>query len=146
MTPHSLLPHHLAFIDGMRVGRLATLGDDGTPSLVPICFAIVATDTPSIVSVLDEKPKHVPDAELARVRNIRRDPRVSLIVDRYDENWSQLAFVQIKGRARVVPPGEDGHAGAIAALREKYAQYRSMGIERRAVIVIEPHRTRSWGL
>lgn len=134
------------FLDAARVGRLATIGPDGTPLLVPICFALVGDGTPVIVSVLDEKPKHVPDAELARVRNIRRDARVRLLVDHYEEDWSRLAFVQVTGVAAIVEPGSAGHEAAIAALRAKYPQYRSMAIERRPVIAIEQLRTRSWGL
>lgn len=136
----------LAFIASMRVGRLATIRADGAPSQVPICYAVLAGETPAIASVLDEKPKRVTDRELARVRNIRRDPRVSLLVDRYDEDWSWLAFVQIRGRARIVEPSETGHASAIAALREKYPQYRAMAIEHRPVILIEDLHARSWGL
>lgn len=135
-----------AFIEEARVARLATIGRDGVPSIVPICFALIGDDVPAIVSVLDEKPKHVPDRELARVRNIRRDPRVRLLVDRYGEDWSRLAFVQLAGVARIVEPTEGDHAEAIAALRARYPQYRKMAIESRAVIVIEHLRTRSWGL
>jgi PPOX class probable F420-dependent enzyme len=135
-----------AFLDGQRVARLATIAADGTPALVPICFALIGDATPVIVSALDEKPKSVPDENLARIRHIRRDPRVSLIVDRYDEDWARLAFVQVRGTARLVAPGDPLHAAAIAALREKYPQYRAMALERRPMIVIAPRRTTSWGL
>jgi PPOX class probable F420-dependent enzyme len=134
------------FVAAMRVARLATIGADGTPSQVPICFAVLDGDAPVIVSVLDDKPKRVGDAELARVRNIRRDSRVSLVVDHYEEDWSRLAFVQLRGRARIVDPGEEVHAAAIAALREKYPQYRAMAIERRPVILVDDLRASSWGI
>ena len=146
MTISPLQPHEIEFIREIRVARLATIGASGTPSLVPICFALVGTEPPAIVSVLDEKPKRAPDEDLARVRNINRDSRVSVIVDRYDEDWSKLAFVQIKGQARIIQPGESIHTDAIMALREKYLQYRSMAIEHRAVILIDDLRTNSWGL
>lgn len=146
MTSSPLRPHEVEFIREMRVARLATIGASGTPSLVPICFALVGTESPAIVSVLDEKPKHAPDEDLTRVRNIRRDPRVSVIVDRYDEDWSKLAFVQIRGNARIIQPGESIHTDAIVALRDKYPQYRSMAIEHRAVILIDDLRANSWGL
>lgn len=137
----------LAFLRTQRVARLATIAADGMPSLVPICFAVIVDgDKPVIVSVLDDKPKSVPDRELARVRNIRRDPRVSLIADHYDENWSRLAFVQVRGRARLIGPGDPAHAPATAALRDKYPQYHAMPIEQRPVVVIEPQRTTSWGI
>jgi PPOX class probable F420-dependent enzyme len=134
------------FLDGQRVARLATIAADGTPSLVPVCFAVIGEADPVIVSVLDEKPKSVPDDELARVRHIRRDPRVSLIADRWDEDWSRLAFVRVSGTARLVAPGDSLHTTAIAALRAKYPQYRAMAIERRPVVAIAPGRTSSWGL
>jgi PPOX class probable F420-dependent enzyme len=134
----------LAFIRDARVGRLATVDAGGTPSVVPLCFALIEGDLPFVVSVLDEKPKRVPDAKLARVRNIERNPHVALVVDRYDEDWSQLVFVQVRGRARLLSSGGDGHAMAIAALREKYPQYRSMAIEDRMAIVIEDLRANSW--
>lgn len=146
MAPPALSERVLAFIAGMRVARLATVDSDGAPSQVPICYALIGDAESRIVSVLDEKPKGVPDAELARVRNIRRDPRVSLIVDHYEEDWSKLAFVKIRGRAEIVEPGERHHASAIAGLREKYPQYRSMAIERRPVILIDDLHATSWGL
>lgn len=127
-----------------RIGRLATINAHGRPSVVPFCFAVIGGDDPIVVSVLDEKPKDVPDRELARVRNIRRNPHVAFVVDHYEEDWSQLAFVQARGQARLLSPEEAGHAEAIAALREKYPQYRSMAIEQRAVIVIEHLRINAW--
>ena len=136
----------LTFVRSQRVARLATIAADGTPTVVPICFALIGNDEPVIVSVLDDKPKSVPDEDLARVRHIRRDPRTSLIVDHYDEDWSQLAFVQIRGIARLIEPDDPAHAPAITALRSKYPQYHAMAIEQRPVMVIEPRRTTSWGL
>jgi PPOX class probable F420-dependent enzyme len=136
----------LAFVRSQCVARLATIAADGTPSLVPICFALIESDEPVIVSVLDEKPKSVPDQDLARVRHICREPRVSVIVDHYDEDWSRLAFVQIKRMARLVGPDDPAHVTAIAALRSKYPQYRAMAIEQRPVMVIEPRRAVSWGM
>ncbi|MBA2276726.1 MAG: TIGR03668 family PPOX class F420-dependent oxidoreductase [Chloroflexia bacterium] len=134
----------LAWLHEARVGRLATVDAAGYPAVVPFCFALLAGDDPVVVSVLDEKPKRVPDDELARVRHIRRHPAVGFVVDHYDEDWSRLAFVQVRGRARLLPPGEVGHADAIPALREKYAQYRAMALEERAVIVIADLRGTSW--
>lgn len=136
----------LAFVRSQPVARLATIAVDGTPSLVPICFALVDSDGPVIVSVFDDKPKSVPDENLARVRHIRREPRVSVIVDHYDEDWSRLAFVQVRGMARFTGPGDPVHATAILALRSKYPQYHAMAIEQRPVMVIAPYRTTSWGI
>jgi PPOX class probable F420-dependent enzyme len=134
----------LAFLREARVGRLATVDAAGYPAVVPFCFAVMDGDEPAVVSVLDEKPKRVPDEELARVRHIRRHPAVGFVVDHYDDEWSRLAFVQVRGRARLLAPGDEGHAAAIAALHDKYPQYRKMAIEERAVIVIGALRAVSW--
>jgi PPOX class probable F420-dependent enzyme len=134
----------LAFVRQARIGHLATVDDRGRPSVVPFCFALLGEDEPVVVSALDEKPKSVADAELARVRHIRAHREVAFVVDRYDEDWSRLAWVQIKGHARIVAPGEDGHADAISALRAKYPQYRAMAIAQRPVILIERLRITSW--
>ncbi len=132
------------FVSNARVGRLATVDGWGRPTIVPFCFAVIGTEDPVIVSVLDDKPKRVPDTELARVRNIRQNPNVAFVVDYYDEDWSRLAFVQVRGQATLCAPGEGIHAGAIAALQEKYPQYRSMAIEQRLVILIRNLGTSSW--
>ncbi|MBA2289612.1 MAG: TIGR03668 family PPOX class F420-dependent oxidoreductase [Chloroflexia bacterium] len=134
----------LRMLRDARIGRLATVNERGHPSVVPFCFAVIGEDEPVVVSVLDEKPKHVPDEELARVRNITHNPNVAFVVDHYEKNWSRLAFVQVRGQARLVSAAEPGHAEAIIALREKYPQYRSMAIEGRAVIMIEKLRLTAW--
>ncbi len=138
-------PDELAFVREARVGHLATVDARNRPAVVPVCFALLDGDgAPTIVSVLDEKPKRVADRQLARVRNILHQPEVMLVVDRYDEDWSRLAFVQLRGTASLIDPGADGYADAIAELRRAYPQYRAMAIERRAVIVIRDLRATSW--
>ena len=135
----------LRFLQEARVGRLATVDAHGRPSVVPCCFAVVAEATaPVLVSVLDNKPKRVGDQELARVRHIRTHPDVALVVDHYEEDWTRLAFVLIRGRARILAPAEAGHAEALAALRTKYPQYRAMALEDRLVVRIEALRAFSW--
>lgn len=134
----------LAFVRDARVGHLATVDERNRPAIVPFCYALLEVDTPVIVSVLDDKPKRVADRELARVRNIRHQPEVMVLVDRYEEDWSRLAFVQVRGSTSIVDPGSEGHAEAIAALRAKYPQYRAMAIEDRAVIAIRDLRATSW--
>ncbi len=92
---------------------------------------------------LDEKPKLTPPLRLRRVRNIRANPRVQLLVDRYDEDWSRLAFVQVRGHASLLEPSPE-HSRALAALRRKYTQYQSMALEGRPVIKIEVDQIVSW--
>lgn len=127
-----------------RVGRLATVDVWNRPAIVPFCFALIGEHDPIVVSVLDEKPKRVSDADLVRVRNIERNSEVAFVIDHYDEDWSVLWFVHVRGQASLLPPGADGHAGSVAALREKYPQYQEMAIEPRPVIVIAGLRATSW--
>lgn len=126
------------------MGRLATVDAWNRPAIVPFCFALMGEIDPVVVSVLDEKPKRVADADLTRVRNIERNPGVAFVIDHYDEDWSELWFVHVRGQASLLPPGSDDHAGSVAALREKYPQYREMAIESRSMIVIADLRTTSW--
>ena len=128
-----------------RVGRLATADETGTPAVVPICYAVIERDgEPVVVSALDEKPKRVTDAELARVRHIRARPEVALVVDDYGEDWERLAFVHLRGLARVVDPAEVGHEEGVEALRAKYPQYARMAIETRPMIAIASLTGTSW--
>lgn len=127
-----------------RIGRLATVDARGRPTMVPVCFALIGQPEAVLVSVLDDKPKRVADAALARVRNIARNPDVALLVDHYEEDWTRLAFVQVRGQASLLMPDDPDHGAAIAALREKYPQYRTMAIETRPVIRIADLRASSW--
>src|SRR4029453_4501872 len=97
-------------------------------------------------SAIDAKPKRVSARQLRRVRNIVENPRVSLTVDRYDEEWAKLCWVIVQGRADVLTEGPE-RAGAVDLLLSKYAQYRSMGLDRDAatVIRISPARALFWG-
>src|SRR3989449_616123 len=97
------------------------------------------------VSGVDAKPKRVAGRDLRRVRNIEQNPHVSLVVDRYDEDWSRLAWVIVEGRAALVTEGSV-RALAVDLLRAKYAQYRTMGLDREGatVIRIAPERALAW--
>lgn len=130
------------FVANARVGRLATVGSDGEPHVIPICHAF-ADDR--IVIAVDEKPKHVPSRQLKRVRNIRANSRASLVFDQYTENWNELGWVRVTGGAELVEPDENGHQAGIAALKEKYQQYRDQTLSDKMVIRIDPHRVHSWG-
>jgi PPOX class probable F420-dependent enzyme len=116
-----------------RVGRLATTA----PRIVPVTFAVVGE---AIVHAVDHKPKAT--RELARVEDLRRDPRASLLVDHYDdEDWSQLWWVRADGTARVLDVAEAREA--VDALVEKYPQYA----ERRPggpVVVLDVQRVSRW--
>jgi PPOX class probable F420-dependent enzyme len=98
-----------------RVARLATVGADGRPHVVPICFAL---DGDTLYSAVDEKPKST--RALRRLANIEADPHVEVVIDHWDEDWSHLWWVRLAGRARVV----ERDARALELLHAKYPQYR----------------------
>lgn len=125
-----------------RVARLGTADRVGQPLVVPVCYVF---DGQACFSALDAKPKRVAASQLRRVRNIAENPRVSLAVDRYDEDWSRLCWVIVQGRADILADGSE-RAGAVDLLRAKYAQYRAMGLDRETatVIRISPERTLHW--
>jgi PPOX class probable F420-dependent enzyme len=138
-------PADLAFIRERRVGHLATADEDGAPSVVPVCYALIEdVGGATIVTPLDAKPKTVDWRGLRRVRNIAARPEVSFVVDDYAEDWSRLAWVLVRGRAWLVEPATPPHADAVAALRAKYPQYRAMPLDDLPVIAIEPRAIRSW--
>jgi len=125
-------------IETCRVGRLATIAFDGRPHLVPVCYALHGK---RFAIAIDEKPKR--EGELARVRNINRDPRVALLIDRYDDDWNQLAWLRIDGLAAVFPQGRV-EPGALTALRARYPQYEGMALERLPLILVSVERFSSW--
>lgn len=130
------------YLETARLGRLATADAEGRPHVVPVCFAVVGDN---LVTPIDEKPQDVSPDELRRSRDVQENPRVALVVDHYAENWSQLGWVQIRGTATRVAPGEPSHSTAVTALRSKYDQYAAHALEERPVIQITPGTVRSWG-
>ena len=125
------------FVEHARVARLATVRPDGTPHLVVVTFALVG-DT--VVTAVDEKPKRT--RELQRLANIEHQPAVSLLVDRYDEDWSQLGWVRLDGTAEVVRD-EPRCSDLIEPLIGKYEQYHERP-PRGPVVVIGVRRVTSW--
>ena len=129
------------FIRSARVAHLATADKKGLPHVIPICFAF---DGKELYSPIDEKPKRSSPLLLKRIRNIRANPHVSVVVDSYDDDWKKLAFVLISGRAKILLKGRR-HKRAVLLLRRKYPQYRKMAIQDRPMIQIKPARLKSWG-
>jgi PPOX class probable F420-dependent enzyme len=126
-----------ALRDG-RVARLATVGSDGTVRLVPICYAIVAG---RIVGAVDHKPKR--SGRLRRLDDMAATGSATVLFDHYDEDWTRLWWVRIRGRATVHDPGDPAADDALAALVAKYPQYR----DRRpagSVYQIAIEEVRSW--
>jgi PPOX class probable F420-dependent enzyme len=134
------LPAHEArrlFASG-RVAYLATLRLDGTAALVPIVFDVIGE---RIVSLVDPKPKRTLD--VARLTNITRDPRVTLLVDRYAEDWDLLWWARAEGEAHVVKSGPE-HDEASSRIRSKYPQYKTLQGSFGDAIVVRVSRWSGW--
>jgi PPOX class probable F420-dependent enzyme len=131
-------------LEQARVARLATLDAEGRPHIVPVCFAYVGG---VFYTAVDRKPKRVLPERLARLRNIAASPRVALLIDEYQEDWTRLWYVLVRGEAKVISAtGDRERALAVRKLRAKYPQYtREMLGDDAPVIRIDPVRTVSWG-
>jgi PPOX class probable F420-dependent enzyme len=119
------------------VARLATVAPDGGPHLVPVVFALHGE---VVYTAVDAKPKTT--QRLRRLANIERSPRVSLLVDHYADDWTQLWWVRVDGVAAIHHDGAAMHAGR-DLLRAKYAQYQSVSLNG-PVIAIAVRRWSSW--
>lgn len=105
-------------VEDARVARLATVGGDGEPHLVPVCFALLG-DT--IYTAVDHKPKRT--SRLQRIANIESTGRACLLVDEYDDDdWTQLWWARLDGSARILDD-PDELVVARSALIGKYTQY-----------------------
>jgi PPOX class probable F420-dependent enzyme len=144
--PSALLDQReLAFLVAARRAILATIDPDGRPRLVPICFIVDAVSGIRIFTPLDDKPKATDDKRaLARVRDIRARPDVSLLVERWDEDWSKLGWLRLNGRATLLEP-DDVPPDAVERLRTKYPQYATHDLESSPMIAIDVERATSWG-
>jgi PPOX class probable F420-dependent enzyme len=124
-------------VERARVARLATVGAGNRPHVVPICFVL---EGDVLYSAVDRKPKRSPN--LKRIENVRANPYVSVLVDHYDEDWTQLWWVRLDGRARVLTEGAERER-ALALLAAKYPQY-SADTPDGPVLAIDVERRRSW--
>ena len=122
-----LAPHASRLIRSARVAHLATADAHGQPHVVPICFIF---DGKNFYSPIDEKPKRVTASKLKRLRNIRENPQVALVIDRYDENWAQACVhshnwqSSIIGKRFQTPQGGESPSQKIFAVPEN--EYRSV--------------------
>ncbi|MGI9410569.1 MAG: TIGR03668 family PPOX class F420-dependent oxidoreductase, partial [Hyphomicrobiaceae bacterium] len=122
MTRRLLTSEERQFIDSNRVARLATADRNGEPHAVPICFVVIKG---SLYVTIDRKPKDVDVNRLKRLRNIAENPAAAVIVDRYNDDWTELGWVMLRGCAEIIGTGEE-HAMAQSALADRYPQYRNM--------------------
>lgn len=128
------------FLHRSRVAHLATADRLSVPHLVPVCFCV---DGLSVYITVDEKPKRT-DIPLKRVRNILENPAVAVTVDRWDEDWTRLGWIMLRGKADILTDGEE-HDMAQERLRLRYPQYRPMDLAPLPVIAVRIQRVLSWG-
>jgi PPOX class probable F420-dependent enzyme len=121
---------------------MATVRADGSPHVVPFVFALVAREPDEIrlYWAVDRKPKRT--TALRRIENLRSNPAVEVVVDDYDEDWTQLWWVRLRGKGRVVSSAEEREE-ALNELRSKYEQYRTAE-PNGDVVAIEVHDIDWW--
>lgn len=129
------------FLRRQPVARLATVDASGRPHVVPVVFVL---DAGRVYTPIDRKPKSVGARELRRVRNIVPNPQAQVLVDRYDEDWRRLGYVQLRGQARLLETGEE-LARALALLERKYEQYAELPLDGGPVIRLDVERVVTWG-
>jgi PPOX class probable F420-dependent enzyme len=142
-NPHPISDAILAKLKEARIARLATLDAESRPHIVPICFAF---DGQVFYSIVDRKPKRVAPAKLARVRHIRQRSQVALLIDQYDEDWTKLWYILVRGQARLIPKRHKEYPEGTRQLTAKYPQYAAgMLADDAPLIRVTPERIVSWG-
>jgi PPOX class probable F420-dependent enzyme len=123
-----------------RVARLATTGADGRPHVVPIVFAVADRLGQGVIySVVDDKPKRT--TALRRLANVAENPRVSVLVDHYEEDWDRLWWARADGSGRLLTDPNDAEAAAaVEQLRARYPQQRAIG----TVLAVDVERWSGW--
>ena len=129
------------FLAHRRIAHLATADARAVPHVVPVCFAMSEA---TLYITIDEKPKRQPGTALKRLRNIVENPAVAVVVDRYDEDWTLLGWVMLRGNAEILIDGTE-HDDAQALLRSRYRQLNAMQIAQHPVVAVRIERTTSWG-
>jgi PPOX class probable F420-dependent enzyme len=131
-----------AFLDAHAVAHLATAGADGAPHVVPLCYARLGD---RLYFVADDKPKRRGPRALTRLRNIAANPRVALVVDDYDADWSRLAYLLLHCDAAIVEDDAE-YAAGLDALRSRYPPYRHMPLRRSThpMVRMTPRRCHFW--
>jgi PPOX class probable F420-dependent enzyme len=123
----------LDLLDSARVARLALLDESDLPRLLPVTFAVWEG---AVWSAIDRKPKR--STEPARVRRLRRRPEAAVLVDRYDDDWTRLAWLELRGAVSIEPLGP-----ALDALAAKYPQYLEEPPQG-PLLRLEPRRFACW--
>jgi PPOX class probable F420-dependent enzyme len=135
-----LSEHEAHFLTCRRVGHLATADGRAVPHLVPVCFAV---SEGALYITIDQKPKGDFRA-LKRLKNITENPVAAFVADRWDEDWTRLGWVMLRGPAEILADGAE-HDRAQALLRSRYRQYQGMELAGLPVIAIRIEQVTSWG-
>jgi coenzyme F420-0:L-glutamate ligase / coenzyme F420-1:gamma-L-glutamate ligase len=134
-------PQVQEFVRAHRIARLGTVDAAGRPLVLPVCYVVLGE---TLYSPTDAKPKRVPVQRLKRLKNIQDNPQVALVIDDYSEDWTQLAYVILHGRAEILAGGSSSER-VVLTLREKYHQYQHMPIQENPMIAVHLERAVSWG-
>jgi PPOX class probable F420-dependent enzyme len=133
---HDLPDWAADLLEEVKVAHLGLLDEAGHPRVQPVTFARVEE---LIVSAIDDKPKRRPGELPARLRRLRLHPRVALTIDRYDDDWTRLAWVQFLGDVTI----EAVDAAALEALQRRYPAYRERP-PGGPLLKLRPERVLSW--
>lgn len=136
-----LSDRQLRFIEAQPIARLATADRDGLPHVIPVCYVV---DGNALYIQIDQKPKQSATRPLKRIRNIEENPNVTVIVDRYDDDWSKLAWVMLRGTAEILTD-DDEYNAAQHQLVSRYPQYRTMNLNGLPIIAVRITRVTEWG-
>jgi coenzyme F420-0:L-glutamate ligase/coenzyme F420-1:gamma-L-glutamate ligase len=150
---HVLTDGERRFLQELRYAVLATTAPDGRARLVPVCYALSdevdSVGRPILYTPIDEKQKKTDNPhDVARVRDLLVLPELTLVFDRWDEDWDRLAWLRIYGYGELLDPlpSEDAeHAAAVVMLRARYPQYATHDLEHRPIIRVALERVVSWG-
>jgi PPOX class probable F420-dependent enzyme len=135
-------------INKARVSRLATVDSECRPHIVPVVF-VFDNDRNCYFIPIDEKTKRSRPENLKRIRNIRENPNIALLIDEYNDDWTKLYFIMVQGKGSILggkeleqkqmPLLEEAHK----LLRNKYPQYQKIGIGEYIIMVI-PKKVIAW--
>jgi len=131
----------MTLIKRAKVARLATVDQKSHPYVVPVVFVFHEN---SFFIPLDEKVKTVNSRKLKRVKNIEKNPNVTLLIDKYQNDWKKLFFLMIQGKATVIDGKKNKLMDKIHKLLiSKYPQYKKIGIGN-SCISINPTKVTFW--
>ena len=136
-----LSDRQLRFVATQPVARMATADRNGLPHVIPVCFVV---NGDALYIQIDQKPKKSATRPLKRIRNLEENPNVTIVVDRYDDDWSQLAWVMLRGTAEILIDNEE-YRSAQQQLISRYPQYQAMSLTGLPIIAIRITRVTEWG-